>query len=360
MLFHHRLSTSTIDIRNACHPFSTKDTFEGQYVGVHNGMISNDKKLKEEHEKLGINYVSLQPNGTYNDSEALIYDLARYFEGEVDTLTAAGSIAFIVVKKDVSGKPMTLFFGHNDGNPLKMKRTDHSLTISSEGEGESIPVNRLHIFDYETETLRTVHMTIPRSAWTYNDYSSTYKAPYKAPSTTKVIVPMNTGTSNYDFDSRYGVNRGSKNDGQAYLDEILASKDIGSNISDYRDLFGNEDFSIRLGDRSTVLQSFVTDSSGRLASAAIQCQLEEQQARVEMALMSDEIIKEEDEDKQEAIIDYWSNLDDYITMLEGIGNELYDGAKKLEKAQEERAKQPFGFQFSRPIQKGGLLPASTK
>ena len=90
VLFHHRFSTSTADVPNACHPFSTKDFFKNNYVGVHNGVIGNDDELEKQHLELGINYISRQTNGQFNDSEALIYDIARYLEGEVDELHPLG------------------------------------------------------------------------------------------------------------------------------------------------------------------------------------------------------------------------------------------------------------------------------
>src|SRR4051812_8277768 len=73
VLFHHRFPTSTMNVRSSCHPFSTKansDKFKHQYVLVHNGVLQNDDELKKAHEKLGIKYVSEQPDGRFNDSEA--------------------------------------------------------------------------------------------------------------------------------------------------------------------------------------------------------------------------------------------------------------------------------------------------
>ena len=95
-------------MRSACHPFSTKSYFKNNYVGVHNGVIINDAELEEEQARLGIRYVSRMKDGAFNDSEALIYDIARYLEGEVDCLTACGSIAFIIIKRNPEGEPETL------------------------------------------------------------------------------------------------------------------------------------------------------------------------------------------------------------------------------------------------------------
>lgn len=174
VLFHHRFPTSTSNVRNACHPFSTKDKFENNYIIVHNGVVHNPIALQKQHEALGIQYVSMQEDGRFNDSEALAYDLARYFEGQTDSLSAEGSIAFIAVKRDKKGKTMGLFFGRNSGSPLKMKLTKHSLTISSQGEGEDVEINTLHYFNYDTKELSKTHLTIPT-------YSYTYNRPYYSP-----------------------------------------------------------------------------------------------------------------------------------------------------------------------------------
>lgn len=161
ILFHHRMPTSTANVRNACHPFSTKDYFEHNYVGVHNGVLWNEDELRKEHEKLGIDYVSEQIDGAYNDSEALIYDLARYIEGQVTHLTAEGSIAFIICQRDKKGKPTAVFFGRNEGNPLVMKKTRKSFTLSSEGKGENILPNTMYKYDYDTGVISMSPCRIP-------------------------------------------------------------------------------------------------------------------------------------------------------------------------------------------------------
>ena len=161
VLFHHRYPTSTANVRNACHPFSTKDTYDNNYVLVHNGVLWNSHALKKEHDELGIKYVSLQESGKFNDSEALLYDVARYLEGEVDKITAYGTIAFICIKRDEDGIPEAVYFARNDGNPLHMKLTDNSITLSSVGEGEMIKPDTLYRFDYRTYKLTEQYLTIP-------------------------------------------------------------------------------------------------------------------------------------------------------------------------------------------------------
>lgn len=176
VLFHHRFPTSTENVRNACHPFSTKDYFEHNYVGVHNGVLWNQRVLKAEHEEKGIKYVSEMKNGTFNDSEALIYDLAMYIEGQVDYVSAVGSIAFIMVQRDKDGKPKNLYFGRNEGNPLIMKHDKKGLTLSSVGSGEVVDPHTMHRFNYETQKI-TKSPCFILSGYT-NNTCSTYQDDY--------------------------------------------------------------------------------------------------------------------------------------------------------------------------------------
>lgn len=150
ILFHHRLPTSTLNVRNSCHPFSTKDVFENNYVGVHNGVLWNEEELKREQAKKGINYISEDEFGAFNDSEALVYDLASYIEGKKDFIEARGSIAFVLVQKDKKGKTLATYFGRNHGNPLVMKHNRKHLTLSSEGKGTLIEPHKLYCFNHET------------------------------------------------------------------------------------------------------------------------------------------------------------------------------------------------------------------
>ena len=167
ILFHHRFPTSTANVRSSCHPFSTKHYLKYNYVGVHNGVLWNEDKLKEEHELLGIKYVSEQLNGRFNDSEALIYDVGRYIEGDVKSITAKGSIAFVVVQRTNKGKPVALYFGRNEGSPLILKEDDNGISISSEGSGKVVEPHMLYRFDYKTHVITKERCVIP-SGYTNN------------------------------------------------------------------------------------------------------------------------------------------------------------------------------------------------
>lgn len=163
LLFHHRMPTSTDNVKNACHPFSTQDFFDTNYVLVHNGHISNSRELKPKHEKLGIEYYSMQKDGRFNDSEALLWDVALYLEGKQDKLNAHGGMAFICMAIPKDGrKSSKLYFARNT-NPLVMSFTDEALLLSSEGkEGEDIDADTLYMYNYRTKKLQSSELKIPR------------------------------------------------------------------------------------------------------------------------------------------------------------------------------------------------------
>ncbi|HET7630655.1 MAG TPA: hypothetical protein VFK03_04765, partial [Candidatus Saccharimonadales bacterium] len=179
ILFHHRFPTSTDNVKNACHPFSTKDFFKTNYVLVHNGHISNSYSLKREHEKLGIKYHSVQSNGRFNDSEALLWDVALYLEGQQSELKAEGNIAFICLAQPKDGrKTRKLYFGRNT-NPLNLHFSKQTLMLSSEGPGEATEAHQLYEYNYRTKKLTHQPLDIPiyrpvTSTTTYGSDYSTY------------------------------------------------------------------------------------------------------------------------------------------------------------------------------------------
>lgn len=169
VLFHHRYPTSTINVKNAAHPFTTKDYFGNvQYVLIHNGVIRNSHDLRDDHLLKGIEYGSTQKDGTFNDSEALLWDVALTLEGDQKELKAYGSIAFICIRM-VDGKLDKLHFARNT-NPINMLRDKNGITLSSEGKGEPVDTQKLYTFNYELKRLTKRDMQIP-------SYDTTYTAP---------------------------------------------------------------------------------------------------------------------------------------------------------------------------------------
>lgn len=183
-------------MRNACHPFSTKDYFgKTQYIMVHNGWLTNAKQLKLAHDTQGIEYVSRQSDGRFNDSEALMYDLALTFEGRQTAPKAEGVASFIMIERQ-AGEATKLHFGRNS-YPLNMVFDKHTLSLSSEGKGEPIKADTHYTYTYATGELAQEPLTID------DGYGYTYKGNSKGYVNSKGYaweddLPQGVGVDEYD------------------------------------------------------------------------------------------------------------------------------------------------------------------
>lgn len=203
LLMHHRFPTSTINVKRAAHPFSTKKHFgKAQYILVHNGSIRNAEELFAEHSTAGIRYHSILQDLTFNDSEALLWDFALFMEGKQPELKARGGIAFICLKLE-KGKLTKMYFARNS-NPLNMLRTKQGISLSSEGVGESIEPDMLYTWNYGLRRLTSKKLTIPSNVYqSAKTYSSNYDN--YTPSTSPRYSGFGRGayTPNSYADSRY-------------------------------------------------------------------------------------------------------------------------------------------------------------
>jgi hypothetical protein len=164
ILFHHRFPTSTENVKNACHPFKIKGIKTNHwYYVVHNGVITNTSELKEKHDKLKIKYKSLQPDGRFNDSEALAVEIMLYLDGEQENIEARGSIAFICLEFDENSKKKHLHFARNAGNELHYRfRLGSSFQIASEGPWPVVKQDTLHTLNYETMEIEEKPINLQR------------------------------------------------------------------------------------------------------------------------------------------------------------------------------------------------------
>lgn len=314
VLFHHRFSTSTADVPNACHPFSTKNVFTNQYIGVHNGVLMNENELEKQHIERGITYVSKQSTGEFNDSEALIYDIARYLEGEVNELTAKGSIAFVVIKRNPDGKATNLFFGRNSGNPLVMKKTKSSLTLSSQGDGESIKTNTLYSYDYDTGVITERFLYIPQY------YSNSYG------------TSKSTTTYGRDYYENY----------DDYYENKYSSSYKQSSLYDYEDTDNGYDsyssgyyktaegiiekngYSMRSGTQSKIEADILRQARGNSSDASIIALTEADEADTEMRRINNAIYSVMKDKEIEKLEEYWYRLNAYANTLVEIMEKFED------------------------------------
>ena len=334
VLFHHRFSTSTADVPNACHPFSTKEFFKNNYVGVHNGVISNDNELEKQHQALGIEYVSRQKNGQFNDSEALIYDIARYLEGQVDELTAQGSIAFIIIKRNKDGKPTTLFFGRNNGNPLKIKKTKHSLTLSSQGEGKDVEANKLYSYDYETGEIKSRYLYIPYYKSSWNNYNHSY-------------------SNDSYYDSKYGSwdkdgnyirpdwDREEDDEKLAKWEQDAIDRAEFEDYNGYGSWSGQEagqiiqqgDMMPRTGTESAIARDILEEAGGDFMQAAIDALVESEEAEREEQRINDSIYSVVSSEAYDELCDYWYKMNAYKVMMSKIASDFEQKALEIDQKQ---------------------------
>lgn len=201
LLFHHRFPTSTANKKRAAHPFTTKKHFKGvEYILVHNGHIQNAWKLKSDHEKLGIEYYSVLSDGKFNDSEALLWDVALYLEGKQQKLESIGAIAFVCIKL-VKGKLDKLYFGRNN-NPLNMFKAKEGLMLSSQGVGEPIEPYHLYTWNYKLKRLTSKWLDMPTS---YPVTVVPYQAPYSWDKWDDEKEADRYAISDEEFEERYSL-----------------------------------------------------------------------------------------------------------------------------------------------------------
>ena len=153
IIFHHRLPTSTQNTLKSTHPFVI-EMDDRRYYFVHNGIIENARELKQKHLKKGILYSS-QEGSSFNDSEALAWDVCLWLSNQQQEVEAKGSVAFacLAVSKD-SNRAERLYFYRNSEAQLKIYRDRTLLLLASEGNYIPVRKNLLYFWDYQERQVR--------------------------------------------------------------------------------------------------------------------------------------------------------------------------------------------------------------
>ncbi len=189
-LFHHRIPTSTPNYADTTHPIKvTHEELSYDYFVIHNGIISNDTLLHEQHVALGYEYMttvleeirtanSKISHESYNDSEAFAIDLVRFIEGKQEKMKSRGSIAFIALQVDKkNNKVVRVFWGRNGGNPLSILLTKDQLILRSLGETTEVKENVLYSLTLKTWKTEESDVSIGEYAtsrkYDYGDYRRT-------------------------------------------------------------------------------------------------------------------------------------------------------------------------------------------
>lgn len=229
ILAHHRTPTSTPNATHQTHPILvTHELLKYDYLIAHNGVIWNATKRQEFHveffkqladkylietvlewqdkdarihellrfkaipeewfnendeidmskivedklwdcETLGYYYQTMLTDGKFNDSEALAVDLALYGEELIDKVEAEGNAAYMGYKMEKgTNKPLSFFFGRNDGNPLNYARNQFGILVSSEGIGNLVAKDTITKIDLTDPKLKqhTYKLEIPSFRYT--------------------------------------------------------------------------------------------------------------------------------------------------------------------------------------------------
>lgn len=164
-LVHHRYPTSTSNWSSQTHPISVKnDNLVHEYLVMHNGVISNDDKLKDLHDTEGYIYDTLIENfyrtryglfagdSEWNDSNALAVEVAKWIEGKVPCISQVHGTYACIVLQIKDNKIHKIFTFRNSGNPLK-KNND---VLGSELGKNDVDAGVLYELDISTFELTAV------------------------------------------------------------------------------------------------------------------------------------------------------------------------------------------------------------
>lgn len=208
IMFHHRLPTSTINVEETAHPiYVSHDELDYDYYVVHNGVITNSDDLKKEHEtKYKYVYntviteytqkqyivkstkekyvgVTKEIETVFNDSESLAIEVARNIDGMSREINTVGSVAFICVQCDKkTQKPLKVYYGHNDRNPLHIEEDRDFLWIKSVG-GKDLETHK--IFCYDLLDGKTISRSqnigkVVKEQYQYNRNMEVIRSPYSS------------------------------------------------------------------------------------------------------------------------------------------------------------------------------------
>ena len=168
MLVHHRTPTSTENRISQTHPIVIDNKkLKYKYYAMHNGVIRNDDELKEKHEKFGFKYTTeeteywstgyVKERKVFNDSEAILTEVALYIENKIEEIDLDGSAAFMLLQVDKKTNKMINFFYGRHNNPLNIQKQNGLITIASEGPG--IEIEKDILFNIKPNSIK-IHQKI--------------------------------------------------------------------------------------------------------------------------------------------------------------------------------------------------------
>lgn len=208
ILMHHRYPTSSENQLNQTHPIMVDNgSLKFKYLVVHNGVVSNDDELKEQHEnELGFvyntKYQYTEHMEKYNDSECVAIEVARFAEGQTSQIGASGSIAFIGLKiSKKTDKVVAVIYGRNTGSPLNADYKSGQIFLSSTGPGDSVEPDLFYNVDIKTLKRSTKKMSFYSKPVTQIGWSSANEGYWENHhyKNGKVVADKSTATKQIGF-----------------------------------------------------------------------------------------------------------------------------------------------------------------
>ncbi len=244
ILFHHRIPTSTDNTVKTNHPIIARIGFyKYNYYFIHNGMVYNDDRLKKEHEKLGIKYSTIDGN-RFNDSEALLHELALVIEGKKESkdFGVDGSLAFIMIQTDKDNNEVALYYGRNSSSPLTKTEVPKVLmSLRSIGGREKVQPDILFRYDYASKetTEKYINFGPKRSSKYINDVNDIINdiLSYK-----EIILPELNSLLMRELCMLYKINETLLSEEKIKYENAVLNNDYGvkyKSAFDYRKLLEN-------------------------------------------------------------------------------------------------------------------------
>lgn len=223
-----------------------------------------------------------------------------------------------MIKRNKDGKPTTLFFGRNSGNPLMIKKTKHSLTISSQGEGKAAEINQLYSYDYDTGELTKRYMYIPYYKSSWNNGSEYY------------------GYSGANYNSSGAYHRPGWDDEEADEQRLLEQQELIEEFEDYNgygtwvgedamSIINKGDFIPRSGTDAQIEHMIMLESKGDYSEAALACLVEAEEAEQEETRINKVIYEVATNEAYDDLCEYWYQINAYKGLMARM-------AEKFEKA----------------------------
>lgn len=169
IILHHRFPTSSDNQLDQTHPIEINNgSLKYKYLVIHNGVVTNNMRLKREHEELGFVYtteytekIGITDYVRFNDSESVGIEVARLIEKQTNQLDLRGSVAFIAIKiNKKTNKAINIYYGRNEGSPLKLAKSRGNIFMSSEGMGSDVKPFMLYEFNLKDLKLKKTKLII--------------------------------------------------------------------------------------------------------------------------------------------------------------------------------------------------------